>query len=227
MRRCTPFVGFALLLTAGWLTAGGAAKYTVKVAEAAPPAELADSIKQVLGGQAVQFHAQGDLIAELWLRTEVPADATPEQLKNGVTYREVPQSTVLGAVRFVKPWTDYRKQVVKAGVYTLRLGYQPQDGDHMGTAPHSEFCVLVAAAKDKKIDPLEPKMMIELSAASLGTTHPGVLLLFPNSKPGKEPAMTPRPNNHFSLNTGSGIAVKGQKTTAVLGIGLTLVGHAE
>ena len=38
--------------------------------------------------------------------------------------------------------------VVPPGVYTLRLGYQPQDGDHMGTAPHSEFCLACPAAED-------------------------------------------------------------------------------
>ena len=40
-------------------------------------------------------------------------------------------------------------------VYTLRLAYQPMDGDHMGTAPYSEFCLLVGAEMDTKPDLLE------------------------------------------------------------------------
>ena len=47
---------------------------------------------------------------------------------------------MVGAVQFPEVWKDYRKQKIKAGVYTLRIGVQPEDGDHMGTAPFNEFC---------------------------------------------------------------------------------------
>ena len=32
---------------------------------------------------------------------------------------------------------------------------QPMDGDHMGTAPYNEFCLLIPADKDKKPDLLD------------------------------------------------------------------------
>jgi len=50
-----------------------------------------------------------------------------------------PRTTLLGALRVHKTEIDYRKQKLKEGVYTLRLAYQPADGDHMGTAPNAEF----------------------------------------------------------------------------------------
>ena len=158
-------------------------KYSVKTAWTEPPKELSDSIRKLLGPEAVQFRdARGDLVAELWFRKEVPADATPEQVKNGLTYRELKETTVLGAVRFDQAWSDYRKQKIKAGVYTLRLGFQPMDGDHMGTAPYPEFALVVDAREDKNADTMEPKALQELSAKTIGTSHPGVLLLFPNDK---------------------------------------------
>ena len=55
----------------------------------------------------------------------------------GVTLREVKQTEVIEAVQFHVDWTDYRKQKVKPGVYTMRLGYQPTDGKH--TADVSDF----------------------------------------------------------------------------------------
>ena len=78
----------------------------------------------------------------------------------------------------VKPLTDYKKQRIPAGLYTLRLAIQPQDGDHMGTAPYNEFCLFCPAAEDKKPDPLTVKDLRELSTKSTDN-HPGVFVLFP------------------------------------------------
>jgi hypothetical protein len=225
MRSALRGAALVLLLAAAAVPAQDA-KHSVKIASTAPPKELDESIRKLLAAEAVQFLGpQGDLVAELWLRKEVPADATPEQVKNGVTYREVPQTTVLGAVRFDKGWSDYRKQKVKAGVYTIRLAFQPQDGDHMGTAPYSEFGLLVAANEDKSAATMEPKKLQELSAASIGTSHPAVLLLFPNVKPGAAPRLEVKNNNHVVLNTRHSVRTK--EATGVLGLGLTLVGHSE
>ena len=72
----------------------------------------------------------GKPICDVWFRKEMPTDATPEQVKNGVTYKEVKQTEILGAIQFHKDWSDYRKQKIKTGVYTMRLAYQPSDGKH-------------------------------------------------------------------------------------------------
>jgi hypothetical protein len=210
------------------VSAQDASKYAVKPATTAPPKELNESVRKLLTGKSVQFHGpDGGLVAELWFRKEVPAEATPEQVKNGVSYREVPQTTILGAVRFDKGWSDYRQQKVKAGVYTIRLGFQPQDGDHMGTAPFPEFGVLIAAAKDTSAGPMEVKKMQEQSAASIGTSHPAVCLLYPNDKPGAAPQLVTKPGDQVVLDTRAEVSVGGKATGGALGIGLTLVGHAD
>jgi hypothetical protein len=201
-------------------------KYGLKSVKVPPAKQLDDSIRKLLDDNAVQFlDPKGDLIAELWFRKEVPSDASPDLVKKGPTYQEVAPSTVLGAVRFAKPWNDYRNQKVKAGVYTMRLGFQPQDGDHMGTAPYPSFVLLVAAAEDKSADTLEPKKLHEMSANSIGTSHPAVLLLYPNTKPGHRPQLATQPGNQVVLNTRQAVRAKGAR--GVLGISLTLVGHAD
>src|SRR5262249_14377974 len=134
----------ALVLLAAAVTARAQAPYSIKEAKTAPPKELKPAVAKLLDDNAVQLlDSKGTLICEVWFRKEVPAKATPEQVKNGLTLREIPETTVLGALRVHKTMIDYRKQKIKEGAYTLRLAYQPSDGDHMGTAPNNEFCLPV------------------------------------------------------------------------------------
>ena len=169
----------------------------------------------------------GKTVCEVWFRKEIPAEATPEQVKNGLTYREVKQSEVVGAIRFDQDWRDYRKQKVKAGTYTLRLGYQPMDGDHTGSSEFQDFLLVLDAAKDTKPDLMDAKHMIETSAKSIGTGHPGVFMLFPTEKPGAAPTLAAMPKNHWVLQTKEDVTVAGKKTGTSLGIGLTRVGAGD
>src|SRR5215203_2290013 len=149
--------GCLLVVALGGASAA-ADPYSVKTAKVAPPKELKEAVAKLLSDQAIQFIGEKDeVLAEIWLRKDVPAKATAEQIKNGLTWQEVEQTTLLGAIRIVKQVGDYKKQKVKHGVYTMRLGIQPQDGDHMGTAPHGEFSLLVPADRDEGKDKYEPE----------------------------------------------------------------------
>ena len=105
------------------------------------------------------------VVMRVWFRAEIPVKATEEQVKNGLTYREIPEGTLVGAIEFPAKFTDYRKQELPAGVYTLRFAVQPDIGDHTGTAPHPEFCLICPADEDKSREDIEKKKLIELSAA--------------------------------------------------------------
>ena len=208
-------------------SAKAADAYTIKQAATPPPKELSEAIRNLLTNKSIQLQSdKGGVICEVWFRKEVPAKATPEQVKNGLTYRELEESTVLGAIRFDQQATDYRKQKIKPGVYTLRLGFQPMDGDHMGTAPYSEFCLLVPANLDEKPDLIETKELRELSAKSVGSSHPGVLLLYPNEKPEDAPKLVNKGSDTWVLNLKEPASAGDQKMPASLGIGLTLIGHS-
>jgi hypothetical protein len=201
------------------------AQYSVKSVKAEPPPEVNASLRKQIGDDSVQFlDGKGQVICQLWFSKAIPSDATPEQIKNGLTYRELKETAVMGVVKFDQGWTDYRKQKIKTGVYTLRLGFQPMDGDHMGTSPYQEFTLLVAAGKDSKPGTMETKSLVEMSTATMGTSHPGVLMLAPNAKPSPMPQLAKRENNHWVLNTQAGVAAAGQP---VIGVGLNLVGNAD
>jgi hypothetical protein len=103
-------------------------------------------------------------------------------------------------VQFAADWSDYRKQKIKTGVYTLRLGFQPMDGDHMGTAPYNDFGLLIPASDDEKPDLMDAESLHEVSKKSTTRKHPGVMLLFPNAKPTDTPAVESKPKDHWVLS---------------------------
>ena len=85
---------------------------------------------------------KGKVLCTVWACKALETKATADQAKAGLKYAHLEQTTLVGAVQFPDMWKDYRKQNIKAGVYTLRIGIQPEDGDHQGTAPFNEFCLL-------------------------------------------------------------------------------------
>jgi hypothetical protein len=199
--------------------------YSVKEAKTAAPEGLKEPIAKSLGERSFQFlDAKGNLLCELWFRKEIPAKATAEQIKNGLTYREIQDGSLLGVAHFPKGTTDYRKQKIKAGVYTLRLGFQPENGDHMGTAPYNEFCLLTPAADDKALAPLSAKELQESSTKASGTAHPAVLLLFPVTpkETGAQAKVVDKGDGHFVLTLKLDLKIGDQNVD--LGLGLTLIG---
>lgn len=229
MKRFARWASVAFLVVCGLQLVGSQeGKYSVKIVDQPPPKELSEAIQKVLQSKAIQLvDGSGQTVAELWARNEVPAEATAEQIKNGLTYRELKQTELVAAIRFPQDFRDYRKQKVKAGVYTLRLAFQPMDGDHTGASEFQDFLVVLAAGRDPKAESMEPKHMIEVSGQSIGTGHPAVFMLFPNNKPGAAPEIAAKPKNHWVVNFKEDVAVKGKKTGTALGFGLTLVGAAD
>jgi hypothetical protein len=197
--------------------------YSIKTSDkTAVPKEVAEAVGKVIADRCVQLlDAKGEVIGEVWARKDVPVKATEAQIKNGLTYAEVPESTVLGVIRFPKQITDYRKQKIPAGVYTLRLANQPMDGDHMGTAPYSEFVLMSPAAEDKTPALMEAKKLQEMSGKTTGG-HPGVLLLFPGKGAEVMPKLEKKEENHWILLLQLDAQAGDKK--AKLSIGLTLIG---
>jgi len=199
--------------------------YSIKTEKTPAPNDVQEPIRKLLGDRCIRLtSAKGDLLAELWLCKDVAAKATDAQIKNGLTYREVPESTVFGVIRFPKQITDYRKQKIPAGVYTLRLAIQPMDGDHMGTAPYSEFLLMSPVAEDKTPDKMEAKKLQEMSGKTTGG-HPGVLLLFPGKAGTTDPKLETQEENHWVVYFLLDVKIGDKKSQ--LPVGLTLIGASS
>ena len=164
-----------------------AADLRLKSEAANLPAGVADAVKEGLGKDAFVVRSDANtVLLRLWLRSELPTRATAEQMKNGLTYRELPPTTLLGVIEFPATFVDFRKQEIPAGVYTLRFAIQPDTADHLGVTPHREFLLLTPVAKDRSTDLTEPKSLIAWSSETTGGDHPAVMMLFPSRTSDKD-----------------------------------------
>jgi len=197
--------------------------FTARYEKLDPPAAVAGPVRKLLADQALVVHGDNDEpVMRVWFRAEIPAQATAEQVKNGLTYREIPEGTVVGAIEFPRTFTDFRKQEIPAGAYTLRFAVQPDIGDHTGTAPHTEFCLMSHAEKDTSAEPLSVKKLIELSSEVNDGKHPAVLLLFPNNIRDDGPKVVGKGGGVWVVNVRRPVAAAEAKTT--LGFGITVAG---
>lgn len=196
--------------------------FTAKVEKVEPPAKLAEPVRNLLDPQALVVRSGDDVVMRVWFCTEIPVKATDEQVKNGITYREIPEGTLVGAIEFPDKFTDYRKQELPAGVYTLRFAVQPDIGDHTGTAPHPDFCLICPADEDKSAEPVEKKNLIELSSKVNEGRHPAVLLLWPNNGKDAGVKVIDKGNGVLVATIKRPVAGEGGKTA--LGFAVTVAG---
>jgi hypothetical protein len=200
-----------------------AADYAIQsIADSTPPRELHDSIRKLLGKSCIHLRdADGNPVMELWLRSEVPVKATEAQIKNGLTYREVPVSTVMGALHVLTEITDYRKQKIPAGLYTLRIALQPVSDDHLGKSMYRDFCLLCPASEDKSPELLADKKLYQLSAR-VTEEHPSVFMLFPGKGATATPKLVGKGGGHHVLLIA--LPARADMHKATLPLALTLVG---
>src|SRR5689334_22818983 len=108
-RRTFTAVAIVFLALAG--RAAAQDKYTVKAEDAPPPDELSTAVRALLDTKALSvFDGTGKLLCTVWPRKALESSASAEQVKGGLTYRELNETTLVGAVRFPEAWGDYRKQ---------------------------------------------------------------------------------------------------------------------
>ena len=163
----------ALLAGVALAPSAHAQEYKVESFESASPAELAPAIRETLSNAAVRVIGPQGPLCEIWFRTAVPARASAQQ-QLGVAYGEFEEGTLFGAVRFLRESRDFRKQLVKPGVFTLRYGLNPVDGNHMGVSPIRDFLLLLPAAEDVSPANLTRDDALKLSKKSIGLNHPSV-----------------------------------------------------
>lgn len=118
--------------------------------------------------------AKGPVTLDFWWVAGLP-------MKEGstVAWSDVEEGTLVGAVNISADYRDIRGRIIKAGLYTLRYGIQPQNGDHLGVSPFRDFLLVSPAGVDKDPAPHGHDGTIELSKQAIGGSHPGVLSIDP------------------------------------------------
>ena len=189
------------------------------------PDAVARELRQELSTDAFAIRDGDTALMTFWFRTEIPAKATAEQIRNGLTYHEIPEGTLIGVVKFEKPFVDFRKQEIPPGTYTLRIAVQPDTGDHKDTAPHTDFLLLCPANEDKTIEPLELKELVKRSIKSTGGDHPGVMLLFPHFGKEKDVKLVAQPDGVTCLQLKRTLKTEG--ASGSLGFAIAIAGVSK
>ena len=186
--RRFPWLVFLLLClcTAGLATAQS---YKAETLNEAPPGELAAPIRHALSSTGIRVTGPGGTFCDLWPGKAVPGKANaPQSL--GVVFPQIAQGTLVGAIRLPKSVKDYRKQEIKAGVYTLRYALLPENGNHMGVAPQRDFVLASPAAADQDPSTLTIDQTLALSRKATGSNHPSVWsLAVPEDHPKSLPSV--------------------------------------
>lgn len=138
-----------------------------------PPENLAPALRSELVPEGVRA---GSL--EVWLRSSPPLGEAREGL--GIAFGRLAPGALAGAVRLTSDWRDYKGQKIAVGLYTLRYGIEPADGNHMGVSAWRDFFLLIPVSDDPGPAAVPgPEDLYALSAKASRTHHPATLALFP------------------------------------------------
>jgi len=201
MRR---FLIAPLLLVAS--VAIAADEYTL-----APSAKLPKELPAAL---AEQLTPQGHLVkgprrelCSIWLLKDV-AVKPDFAASTAIRYPFTPGQLV-GVISVPRRsgFSDFKGHELESGIYTLRYGQQPMDGNHIGTSDTADFLLAVPAADDADPAPVtDLNALFARSAQASGTTHPAILSLLPPEAEA-EPGLTFAADHEFwilNLNASSG-----------------------
>ena len=148
-----------------------------KVDTAAPADDLSEEVAATLQKTGYKV-ADGDkTICEFWL-CETWTSTPGFQASPTVLY-PIESGTLVGVLRFPEGGSDFRQQQLEAGVYTMRYGRQPQDGNHIGTSDTLDFILLSKAEDDKDTAAMDALALNDQSALAAGSTHPAMMSLRP------------------------------------------------
>jgi len=132
------------------------------------PTEIAAAVATNLAPAGVRATANGATITFWWVK-DLPA----------ASLTDLPEGTLIGAVKLNADGRDIRGRPLKAGVYTLRYAIQPVTDDHFGVSPFRNFLLLAPAAVDTDPAARDHDATVALSTQTLGGKHPAVLSIDP------------------------------------------------
>lgn len=164
--------------------------YHVEVLKEGPPADvLAPDIAGKIAPTGFRVvRGSNRTVCEIWPCKQW--DVQPDFQASGEVLYPFQPGQLIGVLRFRRRGNDFRNQTVSRGVYTLRYGQQPIDGNHEGTFATRDFLLMLKAENDTSAGPMEVKAMMDASAEASDAGHPAILCLLPVRDPaGTSPSM--------------------------------------
>jgi hypothetical protein len=149
------------------------------------PKNLAKEVAEKIDANGYAISTESGTIGTIWFAKDLPVK--PDFKPTLSVYYPFTNGQLVGVLQVEKDagMKDFRGQELKAGVYTLRYGQQPQDGNHIGTSELADFLLALPAEKDTKPAPLtDGDQLAEQSASAAGSSHPAIFSLLPPEKAG-------------------------------------------
>lgn len=142
-----------------------------------PPDDIPRALRERLDPRALRVEDERGPLYDLWLVREAPLLAKPRREASS-RFPRLPIGAFLGVLRSYGRQTDYRENPIDRGLFVLRYGLQPEDGDHMGTAPARDFLLLTGIEQDTDPAPIgDMDALVELALEASTADHPMVLFL--------------------------------------------------
>ena len=218
---------FALLMSTFSLPGSATADDHKLKAVKEVPKGLSPEIEKLINATGHQIQSEDGPVVELWMLKSLPIKAnfksSPSQL-----YPFTP-GQLLGAMRVPKgaEYTDFRDQEIAPGVYTLRYGLQPEDGNHLGTSETYDFILALPAKHDTKAATIDDFYELsERSGKAAGSTHPAIFSLLDPAEAGKETKLEEdTANDDWVLTFTAKGNAKGK--AAALKVRLVVIGESE
>ena len=185
-----------------WLMASSVPASEKLEAAAALPGGLPKEIASVVDPNGHSVVGKDGAVCSVWFVKEVPMKANFKPTLN-VKYPFAPGELIgVLQVQAKSKYTDFRGQEIKPGIFTLRYGQQPEDGNHVGTSDLADFLLAIPASVDTDPSPVGAfKALSERSAKTAGSTHPAIFSLLPSEKPVEKPTLThDRDKDHTMLS---------------------------
>jgi len=212
------------VLSTGILTTAalGADTYRVETIDEAIPADrISTDIAERLSPQGLRIiKGTKRTVYELWFCKDWPAK--PDFKPTSERLYPFQPGDLIGAVRLRRRGSDFRDQDISRGVYTLRYGLQPIDGNHEGTSPTRDFLLMVNADQDTNPAQMPIPKMLEASAEAAQSNHPAMLCLQRMEDNVQAPALRETRQGWWVLR-----AIDRDKNGSAVALDLIVVGHAE
>jgi hypothetical protein len=190
------------------------------------PEGLSEKLAGMLNPAGYRVAGPKDQTIEFWLAKELAVKPDFKPTLN-VKY-PFTSGQLMGAIRIPEgsKYTDFRGQKMAPGVYTLRYGLQPLDGNHVGTSATSDFFLALPAKNDK--DPQAITDSDELSsqsAKSVSATHPAIFSMLPPQEEADEPSLSHDEEHDFWIVSLTAAGKEGDKAVK-LPLRFVVVGRA-
>jgi hypothetical protein len=196
------------------------------------PEKIPEAFAKLLDPRGVRLTGgDGKALCDLWLVSEAAFAGKPTS-ELQVKLPTLPFGSLIGAICVAGPMTDYRNQAIAPGCYALRVGWQPSDGNHLGTSTSRDFAVVTSFAKDKDPAPIAKlDDLVPLSVAASPSDHLLALQLAAAEgdapKAGAARLFKREAREEWAADLTLSGKVPGAKAATTLRFGLVLIGHVS